>query len=176
MKRTFRITLALCLAVVSVLGAVSISAASPTAPPGLVLWNKLGSEIEAQNSEVGAGFTINPEVQFFPGFYGGSFGTVGGEWGYGGYLYMHPDAFFATDKTQGTVEMWLQKRIPSLIPFQTPLVGIFGIQNYNCVPWVNPCDRDAYESISAYWSDGYTGSGGLNFEIADQNNTWHQTA
>ncbi len=175
MKSLFRITLALCLAGVFVLGTVGSSNALPATPPGLVLWNKLGNQTEVLNSEVGVGFAISsePEVKFFPGVYGGAFGTEGGIWGYGGYLYMSPDDFFAPDKTRGTVEMWLQKRIPSLIPFQTPLVGIFGLQNYNCVPWVNPCDRDDYAPISAYWSDGYTGSGGLTFEIVDTGGNWH---
>ena len=177
MKQLFRITIALCLAAVFILGTVGSSSALPATPPGLVLWNKLGDQTEVLDSEVGAGFAISsePEVKFFPGMYGEAFGTEGGIWGYGGYLYMSPDNFFAPDKTQGTVEMWLQKRIPSLIAFQTPLVGIFGIQNYNCVPWVNPCDRDDYAPISAYWSDKYTGPGGLTFEIVDAGGTWHTT-
>lgn len=164
------------LACLAALGEIGLATAQPAAPPGLVLWNKLGSQTEVLNSEFGADFAISsqPEVQFFPGEYGGSFGTEGGIWGYGGYLYMSPDEFFAPDKTRGTVEAWLQKRIPSVIGYVTAHVGIFGIQQYNCVPWVNPCDRDDYVPISARWDgvDGMLG-GGLVFTLVDAGGVWH---
>ena len=58
MKHANHAGLSICLACVLVMGAVSSSAALPSIPPGLVLWNKLGSEAEVLNSEFGTGFAI----------------------------------------------------------------------------------------------------------------------
>ena len=129
----------------------------------VVLWNKLGSITEVINSEVGTEFGINSDSQggvlYVPGKFGNALATTGGENGGGGYLKMSPDQFFPPDKTKGTVSAWIQKRIQKVVPFQTPLLGVFGVQPY---------DGDAsYNSILAYWSDGFTGYGGLQFEIRD---------
>ncbi len=60
---------------------------------------------------------------------------------------------------------WIQKRILQFLPFETPLLGIFGGQPY---------DGDAsYNSIGAYWSDGFTGYGGVQFDIRDTSDNWH---
>ncbi|MCX8108910.1 MAG: LamG domain-containing protein, partial [Verrucomicrobiae bacterium] len=136
----------------------------------VVLWNKMGNLAQVTNSEVGPGFAFRPGVSFVTGRYGGALATQGGETGGGGYLTMSPQNFFGADNRQGTVEVWIKKRIPRAIPYETPLVAIFGIQNYDLI---TPGDS-GYESIFAYWSDGFTGSGGMEFTIKDSNNVDHR--
>ena len=137
-------------------GGVALSAEN-----SVVLWNKLGSAVEVTNSETGANFGTRPGVVFVDGLYGGAVATTGGENGGGGYLTMDPDDFFGADRTRGTVEAWIQKRMQEFIPFQTPLLGIFGIQPYD------GGGDNSFRSISAYWSDAFTGGGGLQFDIHD---------
>ena len=128
-----------------------------------VLWNRLGSQEEVQNSEVGANFQTRTGVSFVDGLYGGALATEGGEVGGGGYLTMNPDQFFPAERTQGTIEVWMEKRIEKFIPFGSPLLGIFGNQPYG----------GGNDSISAFWSDGYTGLGGIQFQIVDSSGAVH---
>lgn len=151
--------------VVSLIGPpATVDAQGPT-PDGLVLWNKLGSEDEVLNSEVGAGFGTRPGVIYVDGLYGGALATTGGETGGGGYLTMSPDDFFPADKTRGTVEVWIQKRIQRFIPYQTPLVTIFGHQYYSGI--------HDYQSIMGCWNDGVSGRGGLQLRLTDGGFTYH---
>jgi hypothetical protein len=136
-------------------------------PEGLVLWNKLGSDDEVQNSEVCPGFGISPVVDYVDGYCGSALATTNEC----AYLSMSPDDFFPADKTQGTVEAWIQKRMLKFIPYQDPLVGIFGHHPYG----FNYCGGGGYESIAAFWSDGFTGGGGIHFQFRDSNSTWHVT-
>ena len=128
-----------------------------------VLWNRLGSQEEVQNSEVGANFQARAGVTFVDGVFGGALATEGGEVGGGGYLTMSPDQFFPAEQTQGTVEVWMEKRIKRFTPFGSPLLGIFGIQPYG----------GGYDSITAFWSDGFTGFGGIQFQIVDGSGAAH---
>jgi len=134
-------------------------------PESLVLWNKLGSDDEVQNSEVGPGFGIQPGVVYVDGICGSALATAADC----AYLTMSPDDFFPADKTQGTVEAWIQKRMPEFEPFQDPMVGIFGNPPYNDLD----CGSFGYAAINAFWSDGYTGYGGLQFEIRDSSLKFH---
>jgi hypothetical protein len=119
----------------------------------------LGSVDEVLNSSFGPDFLIREEsgdVLFPEGVFGGGLATTGGTANTGpggGYLAMSPDDFFPADKTRGTVEMWVQKRLPVLIPFQTPLVTLFGRQGYG----------PGYLSISASWTDATPNS--INFGV-----------
>jgi len=137
---------------------------------GVILWNRLGSDAEVMNSEIGAGFGIHADslggVLYVPGKFGNALATTGGENGGGGYLTISPDLFYPADRTRGTIEMWIQKRIQRFIPFQTPLVAIFGDQLYD-----GPFGPN---SIMVYWSDGYSGLGGLEFDITDGSNNHHK--
>ena len=105
---------------------------SVSAQDGLVLWNRLGDAQQVQNSEIGPGFELheeNGDVLFEDGVFGGALATTGGTASTGpagGYLLISPDEFFPADKTRGTVELWIQKQIPRLIPFETPLLTLFG--------------------------------------------------
>jgi hypothetical protein len=134
-------------------------------PEGLVLWNKLGSDDEVQNSEVGPGFGISPVVDYVDGICSSALATTNEC----AYLSMSPDDFFPADKTQGTVEAWIQKRMLEFIPYETPLVGFFGMHPYG----EQACGGPGYHSIAAFWSDGYTGGGGVHFQLRDSNFTAH---
>jgi VCBS repeat-containing protein len=131
-----------------------------------VLWNRLGNADEVLNSEVGYDFETRSGVTFVNGVFGQALATQGGENGGGGYLSIKPDQFFPTDRTRGAVEVWMEKRIQRFIPYQTPLVGIFGNQPY-------AFDGSAV-SIGAFWSDGLTGSGGIEFSITDNQGKAHK--
>ena len=145
----------------------------------IVLWNKLGNDYEVLNSEIGSNFAIElvrivpsdpePGILYVDGVYGDAFATLGGGnyYGGGGRLVMDPDDFFPPDKTKGTVEFWIQKRIQEFIPFRTPLLGIFGGQPYA------RGEEPSYSSIGGWWSDGFTGYGGLQFGIKDSSGTAH---
>lgn len=139
---------------------------------GLILQNGLGSAAEATNSSIGPSFTIvedGGDVLFLDGVLGGAMATTGGTANLGpagGFLLMNPDDFFPADKTRGTVEMWLQKQLPELLPFQTSLVTFFGASRY----------ATGYRSIMASWADGYTWPGEpsfVTFSVYD-GTTWHQ--
>ena len=139
------------------------------AADGVVLWNKLGSVAEAQNSEIGADFTIvedqgvvifleEEESQF-----GGAMATTGGTANTGpagGYLRMNPDDFFPPDKTKGTVEFWVQKQLPEIVPYQTPMVRFFGNTFY----------ATGYASIAAGWTEATPNT--IQFDIYD-GQAWH---
>lgn len=161
------------------IGLILIGKATLSETGKVILWNKLGSDHEVLNSEIGHNFNIStvkiydsdpePGIRYVSGMYGNALATLGGGNGHGGggRLTISPDNFFPPDKTKGTVEFWFQKRIKEFIPFKTPLLGIFGPQPY---------EREggtSYSSIYAFWSDGFTGYGGLQFSIIDPEGTGH---
>jgi len=83
------------------------------------------------------------------------------------YLYMSQVDFYGADNTQGTVEIFLKKRMQRAIPFETPLPAIFGVIPYSSGP------MGFGRALEAYWSDGYTGNGGLQFGVNDSNGIAH---
>jgi hypothetical protein len=141
------------------------------AADGLVLWNTLDSTTEVLNSAFGPNFeTVEDggDVLFVNGEFGGALATTGGTANLGpagGYLVMNPDDFFPTDKTRGTVEMWIQKQVQALIPYQSSLVTFFGRSRY----------ATGYLSIGASWEDGLyntpRGLNSVNFRVYDGD--WH---
>ncbi|HUV90747.1 MAG TPA: LamG-like jellyroll fold domain-containing protein [Anaerolineae bacterium] len=163
-----RILIVVALASALLLAMISTTGAQGPVPGGLVLWNRLGSEEEVLHSAFGPGFGTREGVLYVDGEYGGALATTGGENGGGGYLTMSPDDFFPADKTQGTVEAWFQKRTDVFIPFESPLVGVFGWQPYGDFP------TRSYQAIIAYWTDGFTGWGGLEFTITESDQVWHR--
>lgn len=152
------------------LGAPASSAVEGSSGPGIVVWNHLGSPRQVANSVMGADFQATEGVVYVRGVVDGGIATTGGEVGGGGYLTMAPSDFIGPDPTQGTVEVWLQKRIQRFLPFETPLVGIFGWQPYDSGPWFG---SGSYLGIKAFWSDGFTGEGGMQFDILDGALTTH---
>lgn len=137
---------------------------------GLVLWNRLGSTTEVLNSAFGPNFEIvedGGDVLFVDGEFGRALATTGGTANLGpagGYLVMDPDDFYPVDKTKGTVEMWIQKQVPVLIPFQSSLVTFFGRSRY----------ASGYLSISAGWADGYPTTHALNtVYLSVYDGEWH---
>lgn len=147
----------------------------------VVLWNKLGSDTEIANSESGSGFNIHSDSQggvlSVPGKFGNALATTGGNTGGGGYLSTNPNQFFPTNKTRGTVVVWIQKKMDKFIPYVDGLIGIFGFQPYD-----DQGGEKSYSSIAAFWSDGVStyfsqdwSQNGIEFVIFDSSNKFHAT-
>lgn len=132
-----------------------------TSVNGLVLWNHLGSSWQLQHSVAGAALTQVGTVWHPAGVRGKAATSIGDQ----SYLSVSQRGFFGADRNQGTVEIFLQKRMPVSVPFETPLPAVFGVRPY---------DGEAWGPIDAYWSDGFTGDGGLQFEITDVSGVTHK--
>jgi len=80
-------------------------AAVTQAATGLILWNKLGSEMEVYNSVVGVSASYAMEPVFDPGLYGGCVRGLNSGTGWQSYIQFNP---LATVPTQGTVQFWVK--------------------------------------------------------------------
>lgn len=146
----------------------------------VVLANHLASEWSIEHSTIGADFDLLGTPVFRRGVVGRSMGTIDDET----VLLMPFEDFFGEDPTQGTVSVWLKKRMVAAIPYETPLNGVFGTQPYDtqdmwCLdnPLKNPeprSDSCTNYAISGLWGDGLTGPAGLSMEIVDGEGTPHQ--
>ena len=158
-----RIIVAMILAPATAL-AMTVATASPAQQQtkvveGLLVWNHLGTPTQLDNSEAGESVVPVKEVRHPAGVRGRGATSIGDA----SFLRVSQRGFFGADRTQGTVEIYLQKRMPVSVPFETPLPGVFGIRPYG----------GQWGPIDAYWSDGYTGHGGLQFEIRDAEGVTH---
>ncbi len=156
------ILLAALLAPVAALGVST--ADPPPAPPAarvghLQVWNHLGSGRQLAHGDAGEAVAQVGDVSHPAAVRGRGAASLGDE----SYLAVSQAGFFGGDRTQGTVEVFLQKRMPVSVPFETPLPAVFGVQPY----------QGQWGPIDAYWSDGFTGYGGLQFEILDATGTLH---
>ncbi|HEY9825517.1 MAG TPA: hypothetical protein V6D19_08725 [Stenomitos sp.] len=143
----------------------------------LLLFNRLESLRQVQNSVVGPDFKVHApgpsKIYFVPGIRGKALATTGGSPDSsdgGAYLTINYKDFFGKDITQGEVSLWLKKTIEKTIPYRTPIVGIFGTQPYGSQ---GPTGNEGYVSISATWNDGLSGKEGINFSIT-QNTSKHE--
>mgnify|MGYP000964196854 CR=1 FL=1 len=134
-------------------------AQQPKAVEGLLLWNHLGSNRQLVRSEAGARVMRVHDIRHPAGVRGGAATSIGNN----SNLRVSRADFFGADRTQGAVEIYLQKRMPVSVPFKTPLPAVFGVWPY----------RGEWGPIDAYWSDGFTGKGGLQFEIVDAKGVTH---
>jgi hypothetical protein len=116
-------------------GSESVGAGTPAHANGLVLWNRLGSNSEVLNSEVGpdlesyAGgdaFSVPAVPAYVPGVFGNAL-TIG-PGSYGIFDRVHnvvlTDADQVLNPERGTVEAWYQQ-INDPIPFQRGIYRIF---------------------------------------------------
>ncbi len=158
-----RIIVAMILAPATAL-AMTVATASPAQQQtkvveGLLVWNHLGSAQQLDNSEAGESVAPVGGVVHPSGVRGRAATSVGNK----SFLKVSQRGFFGADRTQGAVEIYLQKRMPVSVPFETPLPAVFGVRPYH----------GQWGPIDAYWSDGYTGHGGLQFEILDAEGVIH---
>jgi hypothetical protein len=96
----------------------------------LVLWNKLGSETDVLNSEVGPDFTIIPgasiayeTVMFDGGITATAEDTVS-------KIHVPTDMLFPGSKNRGTLEFWAKFLVDSDDP-ESYMRGVIGNQNHN---------------------------------------------
>ncbi len=156
------------------------AAAGGVTRPRVVLANHLNSVGSIEHSWKGADFDLIGTPVFRRGVVGRSMGTIDDET----VLLMPSKDFFGKDPTQGTVSVWLKKRMVASIPYETPFNGVFGTQPYDtqdqwCAeyPLKNPGPRSdscTNYAISALWGDGVSGPAGLYMEIVDSEETYHQ--
>lgn len=155
------------------------AAAGGAAGHGVVLANHLNSTWSLEHSRIGADFDVLGTPVFRPGVARRSMGTIDDET----VLLMPFDDFFGKDPTQGTVSVWLKKRMVASVPYETPLNGVFGMQPYEfqdqwCAenPLKNPeprSDSCTNYAINGQWGDGVSGAAGLYFEIVDGDGVYH---
>ena len=121
--------------------------------PDLILWNHLGTAEQLAHSETGGPLRVTGTERHPVAVRGAGSAAVGDD----SYLSVSRRGFFGADRTQGAVEIFLEKRMRVSVPFKTSLPAIFGVRPY----------AGRWGPIDAYWSDGFTGYGGLQFEIVD---------
>jgi hypothetical protein len=142
-----------------------------TGARSVVVWNHLDGPWSVRHSVVGAGFDVVGTPVFRRGKWGRSVGLADDE----SLLLMSQRNFFGADRRQGTVSMFVKKRMVASVPYVTPFVGVFGQKPYDfqtewCAtnPLKNPngvsCTNYA---IGALWGDGLSGPAGLYFEVHD---------
>lgn len=151
-------------------------AAASDSAPRLLLFNTFDSAAATVDSAVGADFTVLGAPVHWSGVVGRSIGTVDDET----VLLMSPRTFFGWDNRQGTVSVWLKKRMVASVPYETPFNGIFGAQPYDfqdawCIdapknPGSDSCTNYA---IAALWGDGLSGPAGLYLQVVDADGVAH---
>jgi hypothetical protein len=156
------------------------AAAGGSSSHGVILANNLNSAWSIEHSRIGADFDLLGTPVFARGVARRSMGTIDDET----VLLMPFDDFFGKDPTQGTVSVWLKKRMVASIPYETPLNGVFGMQPYEfqdawCIdnPLKNPDPRSdscTNYAINGQWGDGVSGPAGLYMEIVDRDGNYHQ--
>ena len=125
---------------------------------GLVLWNKLGSIDEVQNSKVGTGGVIvGTSYAFEPGYNGNGYVRKATGENYVNF----PGSILQNLKEKGTVELWVNPKVVKPVPYS---YGVFAIVG-------NIFGTSSHVYIA--WGDGVSGTGfygTINFD-----GTGHQT-
>jgi hypothetical protein len=174
-SKVMRVLIVPVLAVLAVLALLVAQPAGAAHGPTVVLWNHLNNRWSVQHSVVGADFHIVGMPVFRKGVSGKAIGVIDDE----SLLLMPAQKFFGADKTQGTVSVFLQKRMVASVPYETPFNGIFGTQPYDFQDaWCqNPSgEKCTNAAISAVWGSG-SGSldpSGLWLQVIDTAGTVHQ--
>jgi hypothetical protein len=147
------------------------------AGPQVVLWNHLNGPWSVRHSVVGEDFRILGSPVFRDGVSGRAIGVVDDE----SLLLMPRGDFFGESASQGTVSLFLKKRMPRSVPYQTPLAGVFGAQPYDFQDaWCqdapkNPgSDSCTNYAVAALWGDGLSGPAGLYLQVVESDGTVHQ--
>jgi hypothetical protein len=140
------------------------------------LWNTFDSVAATADSAIGPDFTVLGDPVHWSGVSGRSIGTVDDET----VLLMSARKFFGWDNTEGTVSVFLKKRMVASIPYETPFNGVFGAQPYDfqdawCATALkNPgSDSCTNYAIAALWGDGLSGPAGLYFQVVDADGVSH---
>ena len=125
--------------------------------PGLVLWNKLGSDDEILHSEVGEnGVIVGTSHAYEPAQHGNGYVRKA----YGQNYVKFPSSIMDDLTHRGTVELWINPKVPQPVPYQYGVFGLLGAPyGHGGVPEV--------ANVRLHWGDGVTGRGilgGVTFE------------
>jgi hypothetical protein len=114
----------------------------------LVMWNKLGSEQEVLNSEVGGnGELVGVSAEFEPAKFGnGVIRKQAGE-----DIVKFPSTILDGLRRRGTMELWITPKVSSPVPFEYGFWALVGQANT-----VHPWKRG---NVYLMWGDGVTGQG-----------------
>jgi len=118
----------------------------------LVLWNKLGSETEVLNSEIGEnGELVGPGNNYEPAKFGNGYVRTD----VNSYI-KFPSSVLEARRTSGTIEFWVMPKVTNPVAFN---YGAYMLVGYS----ISGSDALAF----VRWGDGITGlgiSGGVNFD------------
>jgi hypothetical protein len=127
---------------------------------GVVLWNKLGSDSEVLNSEIGPGGTIvGTQYAYEPAEYDNGYVRKAT----GNNYVQFPASVIHNLSYRGTIDLWINPKVPHPVAFQ---YGAFGLVN----PLVSgPTVPNNRGNVYLYWGDTVTGTGlygGVRFDEA----------
>ena len=122
---------------------------------GLVLWNKLGSSEEIQNSEIGLnGTIIGSDYAFETAKYGTGYVRKA----IGSNYVSFPQTILQNLKRRGTVELWVNPKVTNPVAFSYgvfPLFGnTFGTNSHVYIAW-----GDGTSGVGFYGSVNFDGTG-----------------
>ena len=140
-KRTLMCVLLVLLA----MGAATLpAAAQEITPDNLILWNRLGSDEQVLNSEVGPdGIIVGSAYTYEAAQHGtGYIRTATG----GNYL-MIPGEVLENLRYAGTIELWFKPKVASPVPYQYGIWGLLG------APYGNNFGVPVSSSVILYWGD-----------------------
>lgn len=127
-----------------------------TNPNGLVLWNKMGSDQEVLNSEVGPnGVIVGSSYAFEPGKFGNGYVRKAIDNNYIEF----PASIVDGLRDRGCIELWINPKVPHPVPYE---YGVFGLVGTPYGPWWLPEHPNSnIELVWEYWDEpfGYNGRG-----------------
>jgi hypothetical protein len=126
---------------------ISIEAKSES---GLVLWNKLDSDLEVANSEIGQnGYIVGSNYAFEPAMHGNGYVRKAT----GANYIRFPHNTIANLNQRGSIELWVNPKAPKPIPYEYGIYGFVGTPYH----WAFGVPRS--ENISLVWGDTVSGTG-----------------
>ncbi|MEW6220828.1 MAG: PKD domain-containing protein [Thermodesulfobacteriota bacterium] len=116
--------------------------------PGVVFWNRLGSDAEVTTSAIGArGTIVGSQYAYEPARHGRGYIRKA----VGQYV-RFPASILTPLRQRGALALWVTSKVPSPVPYQYGIFGLVGAPyGHYGVP------RDAH--IGLYWGDTVTGRG-----------------
>lgn len=126
---------------------------------GLLLWNRLGSDAEVTNSEVGPnGVIVGSQYAYEAAQFDSGYVTKSRD---ESEHVAFPGAILHGLNERGTIELWINPKVTNPVPFQYGVFALIGTPNTG---WDWHLRRG---NVWLYWGDGVTGNGlfgGVTFE------------
>lgn len=152
-RNALLVALALLLLLGPAVGAGQAAPLRQPSPPEVLLWNKLGSPDEVLHSEIGPdGAIVGNDFAFEPAQFGNSYVRKAP-----GANYVTFPAALLDDLTErGTLELWINPKVPNPVPYQYGIFGLVGAPYgwaYGALP------QHHQYNIWLLWGDGVSGQG-----------------